>query len=604
MGARRMMRAANLHGQQITSMYPGVANTTVNRNANTGPIPLLTAAQKAAYPAVNAGPGGPLTAPPLPSGGYWRLDGSSELDTGNNGLCTNWTSVSAPYTYNNLTTNLGGLAQNIGGTGGQVIDGFFVPAGTYVFQFMDFSLSNLDILGGFTGALFRGCRCRQNGAAPGSFNTGGGSTSALMFHFCDVGGLGPTSSEIQEVPIDIQNSGGIRIYRCYVSYVTTGLQPAASTTYIDLFENYIEKITHLSIGHLNGITCGGGQSAMRIQRNYIVTAEFDENGLQVNDTDCISMFVDFGLWTGRGTNPDGSNGYYLKDNYMGGTGYCVYLGGAQSTSITPYGAVANLNFTGNRITTAIYPTGGGNGPYTYPPLDGWVTGSPSLWLNYPFSRLSGPAPENANASTGHADLSVEFWVTQPGCTFGGYGWYVAPGDGTGGQVVGDGTGASTSWRLFSLTSTTGTTGTLVAGSSIAAGSYGALANTWTYVQVASPIALSTGTATTGTHYRAVMTYTGSGNGWSSTPGWFASGGQGATTAVNGPVSLPGTAEAFGGLQGANRVPNSGTGAMPVASSGGTNYWIDFMIYWSGQTYTNVQANNLWADGSTAGTAFI
>ena len=73
------------------------------------------------------------------------------------------------YVYNNNPTNYGGLVP----AGGMNIDGYNVPAGTWVVQFRNFANGGLIISGdnsgtsgAWPGVLFRGCRMRGGWTAP------------------------------------------------------------------------------------------------------------------------------------------------------------------------------------------------------------------------------------------------------------------------------------------------------------------------------------------------------------------------------------------------------------------------------------------------------
>ena len=86
---------------------------------------------------------------------------------------------SANYVYNNSTGNHGGVVP----AGGMLIDGYSVPAGTWVAQFYDCSAAAMIIMGdvagsasAWPGVLFRGCRMRNNWSAPGAYNRNGTTT--------------------------------------------------------------------------------------------------------------------------------------------------------------------------------------------------------------------------------------------------------------------------------------------------------------------------------------------------------------------------------------------------------------------------------------------
>jgi hypothetical protein len=102
----------------------------------------------------------------------------------------------------------------------------------------------------------------------------------------------------------------------------------------------------------------GGENSLLLLRNYITGPTPDEAGHVINQTDCISLFQDFGSFPGTGTNRDGTRGYQIKDNFIGGTGYCVYAG---LNAGKPASSVSNVVLTGNKITTQWYPNGGSFG---------------------------------------------------------------------------------------------------------------------------------------------------------------------------------------------------------------------------------------------------
>lgn len=284
-----------------------------------------------------------------------------------------WYPESTTYVYNNDLDNHGGIVP----AGGLEIDGDLIPEGVVVVQFRDLSGHQINIegslgdtIGTWPGVMFRGCRWRQasenvgmirdnnageiervpNGPSP----TGG----TIYIHYCDMGGLSQATEDYCEIPIKIVNSS-YQIKRNYISNVTTATQcvsfyggPA------NQIENYITGLTEFgTVGpHLNGISINGGDTHLRAERNHIVIPTPDENGNPVNQTDCIAFFQDGAAFPGTGTNDDESSGFRLIDNYMGGTGYCVYAGGGA------FGPVANMQWIGNKWTTRYYQNGGANGP--------------------------------------------------------------------------------------------------------------------------------------------------------------------------------------------------------------------------------------------------
>lgn len=275
-----------------------------------------------------------------------------------------------PYTYNNLSNNHGGIVP----AGGLTIDGFFVPAGTYVAQFCDFSASGLIVEGDcggayppFSGLLLRGCRWRAVSNSVGLINENGQSSGGKFWiHHNDLGGFNSQTSSYCEIPIKTYLAP-TQTYRNYISYTTTGIQTVgfAGTA---VLENFIERLTTFNTNgpHLNGVTFNGGDPCARVERNHIVVQTPEDNGSNkdVNQTDCISFFQDFGDFQGTGTNSDGTTGYRVIDNYIGGTGYCFYAG---MNGGKPATSVKNMYVTGNKVTTSVYSNGGSFGPIAATP---------------------------------------------------------------------------------------------------------------------------------------------------------------------------------------------------------------------------------------------
>ena len=308
---------------------------------------------------------GQLTVPMVPGRGYFRGDAPLEFVP------------NQAYVYNNDPSNKGGIVP----AGGLVIDGYAVPAGTYVAQFREFTTDFY--VTGSNSFLFRGCRIRGDNRAPGYFNITAGWTGRLFIGYCDMGGLGAVDEQYNEIPIKISGGTGGVIYRNYLSYTTTGIQ--VNRNGYEVIENFIEKLTFYygpgvppgesTSKHLNGVAVNGGETCIRILRNRIVVQNPDEAGKPINQTDCIAFFQDFGQFPGTGQNSDGTYGYQVKDNFLGGTGYCIYAGKNAGSSAD---SVHNMVITGNKITTAIYPNGGANGVVAAVPV--WGTFG-NVWGN-------------------------------------------------------------------------------------------------------------------------------------------------------------------------------------------------------------------------------
>lgn len=286
-----------------------------------------------------------------------------------------------PYVYNNDPNNHGGVVP----AGGMIIDGFSVPEGVWVSQFNDFVGQGMVINGdneGTTskmpGVVFRGNRWRGAMSAPGFLNVAWGSHTHIWIFYCDAGGLGPADSQMNDVPFKIGDiTTNSYFFRNYISYTTTGLQPLSYGAQI--IENYVEKITYYYNGdsppgettgkHLNGIAMGDGIDNALILRNKVLVQSPDDAGRVVGQTDAISFIQDPSPagYTGAGGNLDGSIGYMVKDNYMGGGGYALYAGlngGRPATS------VKNMQVIGNQFTTQWWANSGYYGPVAGQPIWG------------------------------------------------------------------------------------------------------------------------------------------------------------------------------------------------------------------------------------------
>lgn len=297
-------------------------------------------------------------------------DASARVSNWPGNRMPNWL-LTTPYVYNNNPANKGGVVP----AGGMMIDGFMVPAGTYVVQFLDFSGQQIVVEGSlngqygtFAGLMLRGCRWRGSSPYVGLIQENGNIPGGkIWLHYCDMGGLGSQPSQFCEIPVKTNNSV-TQVYRCYMSYCTTAVQCVGVMPGNNIIENYIDRLTTFNTDgpHINGVSVNGGDTCYRVERNYIVAQATEDNGSgkSVNQTDCIAFFQDFGSYPGTGTNDDGTVGYRVINNYLGGTGYCIYAGNGTK------GAVRNMQLIGNKITTASFPNGGALGPLAADPAWG------------------------------------------------------------------------------------------------------------------------------------------------------------------------------------------------------------------------------------------
>ena len=175
----------------------------------------------------------------------------------------------------------------------------------------------------------------------------------------------------------------------------------------------------------------------------------------------------------------------------------------------------------------------------------------ATWRIWP--ALSGGA---VTADAAAYSLSVEFTVTQSGCNFTGY-WWWCPASG------------NTAAKGFSLWSvTTGTTGTQISAANATSGTL--TAGAWNFT-ACTPTAL-----TSGTHYRAEVTYAGGANWYGPILSYFTSG-AGASNIVQGPLTCFSNANATGTIQG-GYVAGTGTALFTTgAAGGGAWYGIDVQV---------------------------
>lgn len=104
--------------------------------------------------------------------------------------------------------------------------------------------------------------------------------------------------------------------------------------------NYIHNMGFIAGDHIDGINSDGGVTAtLTIQHNTVLD--------QINQTDAIGLFEDFGVQSNRVVN----------DNLLAGGSYAIYAG--QNTGGP---ATSGITITYNRISNIYFPLGGQHGP--------------------------------------------------------------------------------------------------------------------------------------------------------------------------------------------------------------------------------------------------
>lgn len=288
-------------------------------------------------------------------------------------------------------TNYGGIV----GGGGATIDGRVFAAGTYVVQNTLFSGNTSIIIEGkggtsgpFVGIVFRSCQMRNGYSAPGFYGQNSQSTDGVVaFHYCDAGSvdLATVCESAFESSHNLGANDRQHVLRCYISNVTSA---AFGRNSGDSFvENYVRAVTDFGnpAYHLNGFANSGGETATLWLRNNMVLQK-QSGSTQV--TDVIQMAADNGGYPGGGANIDGSTGYVVKDNHLGGANYVLQLGRDVGRATT----LAHTHIDGNTITTSLYANGGESGlgykgPVAWDADDGtgdgntWGTNSANTWYD-------------------------------------------------------------------------------------------------------------------------------------------------------------------------------------------------------------------------------
>jgi len=282
-----------------------------------------------------------------PSRGYWRFDTPAEFVP------------AGTYTYNNNVNNHGGtLAADT------IIDGYLVPAGTKVVQFRDLSAADFYAQGASGTWLFRGVKSRQSGVGGASFFNDNNATYTNYIHYSDLGGLGANDGQQSDVAWKMMGGKDHRVYRTYISNVTSGLQPNVNG--VEITENLLDGINFYygepgpcgtggsCTYHLNGISSEGRSNVtptrFKILRNNITLPSPDGAGRVVPQTDALGLF---------GTNGGSYNDVLVEGNYFGGGGYTIYAAGERP-------GAKDVRFINNKFTTKWWTNGGNFGAVASP----------------------------------------------------------------------------------------------------------------------------------------------------------------------------------------------------------------------------------------------
>ena len=331
---------------------------------------------------------GPWALQNVPQGSEVLLDISSEVASNN--VVTTYPGYPAPpawipgstYVYDNSPSNHGGvLAEDT------VIDGWSVPAGTWICQFCDFNGQSVSIQGDCAGAgsswpgvMFRGCRMREQWSAPGWYNQNSQrNDGTIWLNFCDAGG-------VENQWYSSADGGGAQQYACDPMYENEGLGPPDMTIMIRCYLSMAVTFCGVNNSGDASIECyydnwlawfnpdgpnsgyyhyntysypGGSQTCNLFLRNHMSFSP--QPGSQPWDyplTVGYQMAADNGAYNGGGTNIDSSTGYQIRDNYIAGGDYCFSFGVDKDNTQAD---VSDVVVTGNIFTTYWFETFGSTG---------------------------------------------------------------------------------------------------------------------------------------------------------------------------------------------------------------------------------------------------
>ena len=149
------------------------------------------------------------------------------------------------------------------------------------------------------------------------------------------------------------DSTGTRILGNEITHTSTGIQIDAGL----VRDNFIHDMGYKDGDHVNGTTSNAGTSLLTLDHNTVFN--------QLNQTDAISLFQDFGDQANRSIN----------NNLVAGGGYTIYAGANPDALPT-----SNIRVTNNRVSRIFFPKGGEKGPVTaFNPAGAGNTFTGNVW---------------------------------------------------------------------------------------------------------------------------------------------------------------------------------------------------------------------------------
>jgi hypothetical protein len=172
---------------------------------------------------------------------------------------------------------------------------------------------------------------------PVSFGVSIRHTSGVTVEDNTISGTNASSGRLQVGVKDIYgDSTGLQVLNNNFSQTGVGVQIESGL----IQGNYIHNMGFIAGDHIDGINSDGGVTAtLTINHNTI----FD----QINQTDAIGLFEDFGVQANR----------VVSDNLLAGGSYAIYAGQNAGGPATH-----GITITNNRISDIYFPHGGQYGP--------------------------------------------------------------------------------------------------------------------------------------------------------------------------------------------------------------------------------------------------
>lgn len=219
--------------------------------------------------------------------------------------------------------------------------------GYVIIDVADTVLEGYHITGGInvrkSGVIVRNCwieSLARNDEFMCGIGYSGDTINNVIFEDCLFTAADATTNRTKQAIKNIYGTEfGTIIRRCEFYHYDTPVQMDNGT----MRDCYLHDFGFLAGDHCNGITSNGTNGQLDIIHNTIFN--------DINQTDCVGLFQDFGPQTDR----------LIEDNLLAGGGYSIY--GGQNPG-APFGDTANIKVRNNRFSKKFYATSGSFGTHT------------------------------------------------------------------------------------------------------------------------------------------------------------------------------------------------------------------------------------------------